>query len=287
MPGGAVTVGDRLEAVVTVSVPAGLAAAAPRFPVWRDAWGDAEVREHGEVQESEGPDGAAVFRQRLVLAAFRPGRVELPPVSIAVPLRSGTVEAWTPAGLAVTVRSVLPAGAKDLRPPAPPRPLPLGLPFFITLAVLAAVAAAAVLALRRQAQRRRAAGDAAVLAPPAPPLQELLASLDRLAAEASPLALHTGLSHALRRYLGRTAGFRAPESTTSEIQRALTARGWPGSRARSVVELLRACDLVKFARHEAAAERGRERLAAARRLGEEIDADARRAAAAAPLEAAG
>lgn len=290
LPGGAVTVGDRLEAVVTVSVPVALLAAEPRFPEWRGAWGDAEVREHGEPRAAAGPDDTTVFSQRLVLAAFRPGRVELPPVAIAVPLRSGTVQALTPAGLAIAVRSVLPAGAKDLRPrpPAPPRPLPLGTAFLATLAVLAAAAAALVLGLRRQALRRRAEATAGPAhGPPAAPLPELLASLDRLAAEPSALALHTGLSQALRRYLGRIAGFRAPESTTTEIQRVLLLRGWPAARARATVELLRACDLIKFARHEAAAERGRERLAAARRLGEEIQADAWRAAYAEPLEAAG
>ena len=57
---------------------------------------------------------------------------------------------------------------------------------------------------------------------------------------------------------------------------------------RPAVDLLRACDLVKFARQQVPAADARERLAAARRLGEEIE---RRAAAVeqarARLEAAG
>ncbi len=315
-PAGAVTVGDRVEAVITLRVPAAARLAGePRFPVWRDAWGEAEVRAHDEPRREGGGGGGtgtgqggglaagsgtgtgqgggagrpggtgqeggiAVYTQRLVLAAFRPGKVELPPAAIAVPLAGGTVQAWTPAGLALAVRSVLPAGAaaRDLqaRPPAPLRPLPLGAPFFYALTVLGAVAAAGIWLLwRRERRRRAAAGALAGTAPPLAPLPELLAALDRLAGEPSPVALHTGISQALRRYLGRTVGFPAPESTTTEIQRRLLARGWPSAQVRPAVELLRACDLVKFARQEAPAERARERLAAARRLGEQIEERAR------------
>jgi len=293
LPAVAVTVGDRVEAVVTVRVPAAALAGEPRFPMWRGAWGEAEVREQGVPRRAADAGGLAVFSQRLVLAAFRPGKVELPPAAIAVPLSAGTVQAWTPAGAALTVRSVLPAGAdaKKLRPrpPAPLRPLPLGTPFFIALAVLAAAAAAAVWALWRRERRRRAgAGGEAAATPLLAPLPELLAALDRLDAEPSAVALHTGLSQALRRYLGRTAAFPAPESTTTEIQRRLLARGWPSSQARPAVELLRGCDLVKFARQEVPAARGRERLLAARRLAEQIEERvAATAAAAAATAAAG
>jgi hypothetical protein len=290
-------------------------AAEPRFPAWRNAWGEAEVREHGEPRRIAGPGvandagstavaagggatggngsstgsgsgsgtgtaDAAVYSQRLVLVAFRTGRVELPPVAIAVPFRTGTVQTWTPDRLALTVRSVLPpgppgpSGARDLKrkPAAGLVPLPLGAAFLWTLAALGALAIAAVWLLWRQERRRRAAAAAAPAAPPLAPLAEMLAALDRLAAAPSALALHTGLSQALRRFLGRSLGFPAPESTTSEIQRRLLANGWPAAQVRPTVELLRACDLVKFARQEAGAERGRERLAAARHLAEDFAA---------------
>jgi hypothetical protein len=293
LPAAAVTVGERVEAVITVRVPApARLAGGPRFPAWRGAWGEAEVREQGEPRRGPGPAGLTVYRQRLVLAAFHPGKVELPPVAIALPLAAGTVQAWTPAGLALAVRSVLPAGAaaKDLhpRPPAPLRPLPLGAAFFWALAALAAAAAAGIWAVWRRELRRRAAAGEAPARPLLAPLPELLAALDRLAGETSPLALHTGISQALRRYLGRAVGFPAPESTTTEIQRLLLARGWPSAHVRPAAELLRACDLVKFARQQVPAADARERLAAARRLGEQIE---ERAAAVeqarARLEAAG
>jgi hypothetical protein len=294
LPARALTVGDQAAAVIALRVPAAARLAGePRFPAWRGAWGEAEVRREDEPRRSTGPDGAVVYTQRLVLAAFHPGKLELPPAAIAVPLGAGTVQAWTPAGLALAVRSVLPAGAaaKDLRPkpPAPLRQLPLGAAFFWTLAILAAAAGAGIWALWRRARRRRStAGDAAAARPLLAPLPELLAALDRLAAEPSPEIVHTGISQALRRYLGRAVGFPAPESTTTEIQRRLLARGWPSAQVRPAVELLRACDLVKFARQHAPAESALQRLAAARRLGEEIAARAAAVEQArARLEAAG
>ena len=53
------------------------------------------------------------------------------------------------AALALAVRSVLPAGGKELRPrpPAPLRPLPWGAAFFCVLAIFLAIAAAVLVNL--------------------------------------------------------------------------------------------------------------------------------------------
>ncbi len=266
-----VTVGDRVEAFLTVAVPDG--AGAPRFPTWRKGWGAAEVLEADEpVRVADaGQEGRTLYRQRLVLAAFTPGRVTLPPAAVAVPLAEQTLQALTPDGLALDVASVLPEDDRKLepRPAAALRPLPWGARFWGTAGVMsAALLAAALLLWRRNRPVRLAAAAAAQ-----PPLAELLARLDHLEAVGpeAPVAAHTQLSLALRRYLGRSLSFRAPESTTSEIQRLL-ARRVPSALARRVVDLLRACDLVKFARQEAPSERVRERVAAARQMAAEVEA---------------
>ncbi len=282
------TVGDPVQATITLRVPAANLAADPRFPVWGKTWGEVEIAGRTAPAKISEQGGTAVWEQRLTLAAFRPGSVPLPPVAIAVPLKAGTVQAQTPPGLALAVRSVIPANEKEptARPPAPPRPLPLGSKFWWTLAALAAGCLAAAALLWR---RRRLAQGGPGRVPALPPLAELAAELDRLRAEPSMLALHTGLSLALRRYLGRRLPFPAVESTTSDVQRQLLSRRMPGPLVRQTVELLRICDLVKFARQEVGETQGRERAEAARRLGGEWESHLAPAASEAPeaLEATG
>jgi hypothetical protein len=268
------TVGDRVDATLILRLPATGLIAPPRFPAWGETWGEAEVLGKNAPEKAGERGGIVTWQQRVVLAAFRPGKVELPPVTIAVPLADRTIQAATPPGLAIKVRSVLPSPEQEPRPepkPAlPPRPLPIGEPFWWTLAALSAACLAGALLLWRRG--RRALAEEAATRPALPPFDELAVELDRLAAEPSVLQVHTRLSLALRRYLGRVIPFPAVESTTSEIQRQLLARRVPGPAVRQTVELLRACDMVKFARQEVGEERARERVDAARRIGREFEA---------------
>jgi hypothetical protein len=267
-------VGDRIEALLTLVLPSGLELAGePRFPSWGKAWGEAEVLA-ADPPLPAGDAGPGAVRQRLVLAAWRPGEVALPPATIAVPLASGTVAVATPGDVAITVRSVLPPGddAVPPKPALPPRQLPWGDAFWWSLgAGVLLCAAAAELWHRRGHRAGYGTPVAAVLAP----LAELLARLDGLDPGAGDEPLHTALSLALRRYLGRALGFPAPESTTSEIQRQLLARRVPPPLARRAVRLLRECDQVKFARQRTTPAAAAERLAEARRVALELEAHLR------------
>jgi hypothetical protein len=262
------TVGDPVQATITLKVPTANLAADPRFPAWGKTWGEVEITSKTEPVKVSEAGGIATWEQKLTLAAFRTGSVPLPPLAVALPFKSGTVASPTPAGLGLNVRSVIPADDKEpaARPPAMPRPLPLGKHFWWTLAGLAAACAAAA-ALLWRLRRSIASGRGA--APALPPLAELAAALDRLRSEPSMLALHTALSLALRRYLGRRLPFPAVESTTGDVQRQLQSLRMPSPLVRQTVELLRVCDLVKFARQEVGESLGRERAEAALRLGDE------------------
>jgi hypothetical protein len=259
------TVGDRVQATLTLRVPTAGLAADPRFPAWGKTWGEAEVESGSKPVKVSEQGGTAVWEQRITIAAFKTGSVPLPPVAVAIPYATGTVQARTPAGLALAVRSVIPPGEKDPapKPPAPPRSLSLGRLFWWTLAALTAACLGAAGLLWLQKRKRQSAPGAR---PALPPFEELAAALDRLRSEPSMLALHTGLSFAIRRYLGRRLPFPAVESTTSDIQRQLLSRRMLGPLARQTVELLRACDLVKFARQEVGEAQGRERAETARRV---------------------
>jgi hypothetical protein len=169
---------------------------------------------------------------------------------------------------------------------------PLGAAFWWTFAGMAALSTLLAFALWRQSRRRRA--TAGVERPALAPFAELSGALDALDSEPSMLRLHTQISLALRRYLSRTFAVPALESTTSELQRALTfnaaGRRLPSALVRQTVELLRGCDMVKFARLEVGETRGRERIAAARQLAGDLERIARPPAPAEPparLEATG
>ena len=259
------TVGDPVEATITLEVPADLVAD-PRFPVWGKTWGEAEiVKADDPVRIS-----STVWAQKLTLAAFKTGDVPLPPVQIAVPKRTGTVQVSTPEGLAIAVRSVIPQSEKNPKPKpaAALRPLPLGERFWWTVAGLSALCLIGLWLI--WLQNRRMSPVAA--RPALGPFEELAAEIDGLRSEPSMLAVHTRLSFALRRYLGRRLPFPAVESTTSDIQRQLLSRRMPGPLVRQMVELLRACDLVKFARQEVGETQAMERAETARRIAGELEA---------------
>jgi hypothetical protein len=272
LPAQPPTVGDRVEVVLNLQVPAGeQLAGEPRFPAWRQSWGEAEIVEATPPQEI----GAGRWRQTVLVTAFRPGQVALPPVEVALPYRDRTVQAATPAGLALTVRSVLPAPKEGEKPPAPqppapPRRLPAGEMFLWVAAGLAAACFLLGLLLFR---KRKAVEGEAPARTPLPAFEELLGELNVLARDPALPAVqsHVRISQALRRYFGRSLSFPAMESTTTEIQRRLLGRRISSTLVRRTVELLRACDMVKFARQEVGPERVQERIETARDLAREYE----------------
>jgi hypothetical protein len=263
-----ITVGDRVEARLTLVWTGPTPAQTPRFPPWQDAWGDAEVLEAGEVEEVAVAGARRVYHQRLVLTAFATGEVELPPVTVAIEAGGETIEIeGGDAGFAV--RSVLPEepGELEPRPPSPPRRLAADRRFAWTAAGLGALV---LLAAWLLARRLRAAADRVAEPPAAEPLPELLHLLRRLdPTDAEPA--HTGLSLGLRHFLGRSLDFPAAESTTSEIDRRLHRILAGLDASDDTVLLLRDCDQVKFARAPVPAQVTRQRLRQARDLGYRID----------------
>jgi len=275
------TVGDRVTAVVTLTAPRALLTGEPRFPYWEQTWGRAEVLEVNAPESLSPRGGVATFRQRLVLAAFRPGEVRLPPRDIGVPLASGTVTATTPEDLSFRIAPVLPPSAQegtaegedvtvepDLRRRAeePPRPLPLTARFWWASGVTACACLALAFLLWARLRTSAAAPEATL-----GPLERFERELEAVSASPSSLEGHARLSRALRRYLGRRLGFPAPESTTTEIRRDLEARRIPEQLIRGTAEVLGACDLVKFARRTSTAGGLDRHVQTAHRVGRELE----------------
>ena len=267
-----ITVGDRVEARLTLVWEGEEPTAPPRFPAWEGSWGAAEVLAVSEVTEFPGGAGRRIYTQTVILTAFRTGEIRLPEVTVTVLLPGETVKVPTRADLAFLVRSLLPENSEELapRPATPPWALAAGARFWWTAAALSTLCLVAAVVLVRRL-RRAAVAEAAAILPPEP-LAEFLLRLRQLDPSAGSEPAHTALSLALRNFLGRCLEINALESTTSEIQRRLQGGAVTPATAQQAVGLLRDCDQVKFARLEVAAVETGRRLRAARQVAREIDA---------------
>lgn len=262
------TVGDRLELTVELQLPANVPPTAVTWPSWGDHLGPAEILSTGSVESSR-EGGGHMLEQRLQLTLFDTGTFTLPPIAVTLdgaekPTTLGTEP------LTVKVTSVLPSGDElpQPEPPAPPRRLDLGRRFWWLTAVLVTACLGTLAGLILIGGRR----ESVAREPSLSPLAELERALEALRAEPDIASLHAGASLALRRYLGRRLGFTAPESTTTEVHRALRRQRLGTELVRETVELLTACDMVKFARRTVDAAEARRRIDRLTSLGERIEA---------------
>jgi hypothetical protein len=269
------TVGDRLEATLTVDLPAGavpeLREIGPRvgpFSVISGTWSGPQ--ETGEERR---------WTWQGLLSAYRTGRLQVPPIAIRVE-RDGQTEELQSEGIEIEMRSVLGdelpgaemAEIADLKPPASLpadyRPLWAGL----GLLVLLLTGAALVWWL----QRRYAARLAAAKIPEDPfhripphewiyrELQQLLEQ--RLEEQGRVDVFYGELSRILKLYLGGRYRVDLMERTTEELAPMLRQAGAPEKGILAVVEILARCDLVKFAGERPGPEHARETVEQAYRL---------------------
>lgn len=270
-----VTVGDRIEILLELTVAPETLAGEPRFPVWGERWGALEIAQVSEVERIDATRATPEtrFRQRIEAQVFRPGPVELPPRTVQVPGRE-TTQSLATGAVALTVRSVLPptdegdgtaAEPPPPKEPAAPRALPIPRSFWWTLGGLGLPALALALLLLR-GQRAPPVG-----APRLGPREELQAAVESAKKEPSAIHAHTVLSLALRRYLSRRLGTPAVQSTTCEIRRSLAAKHLPRELQGTLGEILTRLDQVKFAGRDAT--RDDLELAASKILATAVDVD--------------
>lgn len=252
-----VTVGDRIVLTLTVRTAAAVQVDTPSIPALP---ADLEMLEVLPPQEEVQPDGQRLLVWRYVLAAFAPGQVQVPPISIGY-RAGGSSSVVSSRPIAITVESVIPPGAvvEDIRDLKGQLDIP-GAPLLpwrpLTTAAAVALAALALAAGVRSFQHRRRLWR---LAPPpsAPslsPEETARAELDRL--RASPLleqgeytTLYGLLGRCIRRYLQDRYDFPATALTTPELEATMVARGMDRWQARLVAGLLAECDAVTYARY--------------------------------------
>jgi len=246
-----VTVGDVFTLTVTVTAAgdAGL-----KLPGKDADFGDAEVRSF-DTEESLGPEGQRVVKLAYKLALFEVGKREIkaPPITYQGP--DGQAKQAPRPVASVTVKSVLPEGAQEIKDIRGPREMPLS-PWQWASLIGAALLLVALLAAAFVVWRRlRGKEQEEKAAPPLPAHLEALEALDKLEGEdlvARGLLKdhYVRLSWIIRRYLWRR--YRAPalEETTAMLARWLRASGRAPQQAEAFLPVLEEADLVKFAKHQ-------------------------------------
>jgi hypothetical protein len=193
-------------------------------------------------------DGRVEELQDVVVAAYRPGVHEIPPIGLAYRTASGDTGRVLTRPIPVTVHSVLPEGLEDIRDIKPPVRLPAKTPFWawVVAAGLAAVAGILIWYFRRRSRRPTEA-------PPEPPIDwpgEVAKVLRMGLLEKGEFQdYYFRLAVVARRYLEDRTGVEAMERTTAEVGRDLEATSLDPSYITEINGFLVGADLVKFAKH--------------------------------------
>lgn len=251
------TVGDVFTATITVEAPQTLSLILPG----RDAdLGDAEVLGF-DIAEDTVSDGLRRVTLRYQLTFWEVGerKVLAPPIAWSTADDEAVKHVDRPEAT-VTIRSVLPPQAEDIRDIRGPREIPLRWYHYAMVLLPPLVLFAIVAALVHRLRRRASEAEPEVPAPPLPPHEEALQALDRLAAEdlagQGRIEEHyVRLSWIVRNYIERRWALPALETTTSILAETMRGSGRvPEAAATATIALLRRADLAKFAKHRPAVE---------------------------------
>jgi hypothetical protein len=211
------------------------------------------VLERKENEQDLG-DGKTRREFTLVVAAYEPGEVEIPPVEVTYLGKRGEIRTAKTSAIAIKIASLIanePEPAlKDIAPPVPVKQQDLLLAY-IAGGLLAALIGGLITWLIVRKLRAR------VLLRPGPPPRPAhevaLEKLDRLGAygfleNADNRPFYFAVSEVIREYLGARFGFDSLELTTDELIAELQRSAGREVVLGEVQGWLSACDLVKFAK---------------------------------------
>jgi hypothetical protein len=208
---------------------------------------------------------------RYEVEVFALGEVEIPPIPVRYRLPGGTEGEVETGPITVKVGSLLPRDSEEqkLADIRGPRPVGIGLAFWVALIVALLVVAALITRLLRRRRAESAPETEAV--PVVPPDIEALRALDVLAASGLLEArafreFYIRLTRVAKRYLERRLGAPVVEMTSSETLAFLRANAHGGDLLPVFRELAGAADQIKFARGEGLAEAAERHLSSVRGL---------------------
>ena len=245
-----VTVGDPIQYTIHVIADTDLSWAAP------DAKADVspfEIRDYkpGVLRQE---DGKSVTDIVFTVALYKAGTFKLDKLSISYRDASGKDLTVPVPPVSVTVKSVLPPGAQDIKDIRGPKPVAAGPTQWIIGIVLGLLIAALLFYIVYRYTHRKPKAE--VAPPPAPltdweiAVRDLEALLERALTSPEEIKAHyVSIAEIVRTYLVARYRISAMEETTSIIFYHLRRHAEARNEAPDFRDLLAACDLVKFAKY--------------------------------------
>ncbi len=259
------TVGDRFHYLITVEAETGteITLAPGALPA------ELSLIVLPEVSSRPASAGRSVFSIALEVAAFVPGRVEIPALRLSFTEPSGASGQILTPESSIEVTSVLPSSGqiepRDLKPQASLGSTTSLAPALISFAVvLVAVVSLAILWRKFRSRNRKQEAPAVPLTQiddveELGPEDQARAILDRAGLDfledQDHVSYYGAIALAIRNYLTERYGFPAFALTTGELDRDMQRRGIDRWQTRLVNGLLTQCDASVYARYAPAPER--------------------------------
>jgi hypothetical protein len=237
------TVGDVIPLTLRVTHPAGWRVIVPTL---EKQWGEFEVRGQATPTIVSNGDGTETTAQKIEVARMRPGEAQTPAFTLSIADDQGNLQNIAVAPVPVLVQSVLVAGDTTLRDIKPQADLMTSQRMVWPLIVAAALGVIGLIVYFVKRRRNRPVVDKRT------PRERALATLKTLEAQnpQTPEGVKTTcveIAVCLRDYIAATTTIPARDLTTSELARQLRLNDIPAEWNIQVIEVLRACDTVKFA----------------------------------------
>jgi hypothetical protein len=241
--GEAITVGDVIPLTLQVTHPAGWRVIVPTL---EKQWGDFEVRSQATPTIVSNGDGSETTAQKIEVARMRPGEAQTPALTLSIADDQGNLQNVEVAPVSVVVQSVLVAGDTTLRDIKPQADLMTSQRLIWPLIAAAALVVIGLVVYFINRRRNRPVVDKRT------PRERALATLKTLEAQnlqtpADVKAACVEIAVCLRDYIAATTTIQAHDLTTSELARQMKLNDIPAEWNIQAIEVLRACDVVKFA----------------------------------------
>lgn len=245
-----ITVGDPITYTLTITRAESVAVEPPQMGV---NLGQFEIRDYEVLEPRKTETGAIRESYSYIISIYDTGEFEIPPVRIVYTDLEGRAREISSQAIRITVNSVKPSQAEDIKEIKPPVEIAAGTKTHLWVgAVVLAVGGLVWLYLWRRKRARREVEEEK-LGPPRPAHQIAYEELKRIESlnlieQGLIKQFYTEVSEVIRRYVGHRYRIITMELTTEELIDSMADAGIQQEHVAAVRSLLEECDLVKFAK---------------------------------------